>query len=58
MVGPPVLDMDAIPREVVGVRARLYSKGSHAIIGFMLALHKDSFQQVKGLILIWGMRQR
>ena len=49
MVEPPVLDMNAIPREVVGVRARLYSKGSHAIIGFMSALHKDSFQASEGV---------
>ena len=52
MVNPPVLDMDAIPREVVSVRACLYSKGSHALcIGFMSALHKDSFQASEGCYL-------
>ena len=49
MVAPPVLDMNAIPREVVGVRARLYSKASHAVIGFMSALHKDSFYASEGV---------
>ena len=49
IVAPPVLDMNAIPREVIGVRARLYSKGSHAVIGFMSALHKDSFHASEGV---------
>ena len=49
VVAPPALDMNAMPREVVGVRARFYSKGSHAVSGFMSALHKDSFHASEGV---------
>ena len=40
---PPVLDMNAIPKEVVGVRAWLYSKGDHhgVLIWFLIAVDDE-----------------
>lgn len=40
---PPVLDMNAIPKEVVGVRAWLYSKGDHhgVLTWFLIAVDEE-----------------